>query len=129
MPATIEIQDEANNTYERHQVILGPGGSYEVWTSLEGTYQVLAKSSHWLRRGRVQEIGSEGANFVDFFLINGDADGDNEVGPGDFGRLAHAFGSSLGDFRFDRNADFDGDDEVGPSDFGVLSSHFGESGD
>ena len=64
-----------------------------------------------------------------FSLINGDIDGDNEVGPGDFGILSSAFGSVDGDPNWDPEADLDGDGEVGPSDFGILSANFGLSGD
>lgn len=62
-------------------------------------------------------------------MLNGDVNGDNEVGPADFTLLSAAFGSMLGDPPFNASADLNGDDEVGPSDFTILSGSFGELGD
>ena len=94
-----------------------------------GMYEITMEGSHWLRES------TEGLSFSDdimglqFALINGDVDDDNEIGPGDFGALSSAFGSVDGDGNWNLNADLDEDGEVGPSDFGILSANFGLAGD
>jgi len=95
-----------------------------------GVYNFFAKGSHGLRklRGTVN-VTASGATGVNFTLINGDVDGDNEVGPGDFGALATAFLSVSGDPNWNVEADLDGDGEVGPGDFGILATNFLTSGD
>ena len=107
-----------------------PDGSFAFQTSLTGDVWISAKASHWLcqRLGSPITIGTSGVSNLAFSLVNGDIDGDNEVGPGDFGELSAAFGSVDGDANWNLQADLDGDQEVGPSDFGILSSNFGESG-
>lgn len=95
-----------------------------------GTYTVRVKASHWLARAIDDvTIGINGAATISTSLINGDVDRDNEVGPGDFSRLAAAFLSAPGDSNWDANADLEGDGEVGPGDFGILSNNFLLSGD
>jgi hypothetical protein len=59
-----------------------------------------------------------------FFLLNGDADHDRTVGPGDFNLLASHFGQSGQTWG---NGDFDGDGVVGPGDFNLLASRFGST--
>lgn len=112
-----------------NNVALDAGGAYSVNTTLAaGTYDVFIKGSHWLRK--LSDDASFAPNAtVSLTLTNGDVDGDNEVGPGDFGALSSAFGSVDGDSNWNAMADLDGDGEVGPSDFGILSANFGTSGD
>lgn len=114
-------------------VTLNASGNY-TWTLpstiAAGTYDVYAKGSHWLRRrlGNVN-IPAAGASNVNFTLINGDVNNDNEVGPADFSTLSTAFGSFLGDPSYNAAADLNGDEEVGPADFAILATAFGEFGD
>jgi hypothetical protein len=54
-----------------------------------------------------------------------DLDGDGAVGLSDFAAVRMAFGSALGDARYDADADFDADGAVGLTDFGLLRSRFG----
>lgn len=99
-------------------------------TVAPGTYTAYVKGRTHLRKaipGVV--VNADGADLGSVSLTNGDVDGDNEVGPGDFGQLSSAFGSVDGDGNWNANADLDRDGEVGPSDFGILSANFGESGD
>ena len=94
-----------------------------------GTGRVLTmKKNHWLKSGAESLDINADLSAIDFSLKNGDVDGDNEIGPGDFGQLSSAFGSVSGDANWNALADLDGDAEVGPSDFGILSANFGEAG-
>lgn len=112
-------------------VELGPLGAWAVTTTRRGEHELYVKASHWLRQRLPNTINvtDNGPHGLGFYLLNGDCDGDNEVGPGDFGALSSAFGSVEGDSNWDANADLDGDGEVGPSDFGILSTNFGAAGD
>lgn len=109
---------------------LDANSRYVSYQNVNAHPDVTAKVSHWLAKEMPQVIlvPGEFAN-QDFTLINGDVDGDNEIGPGDFGALSSAFGSSFGDAGYTDNADLDGDGEIGPSDFGILSANFGLAGD
>lgn len=62
-------------------------------------------------------------------LTNGDADGDNEVGPGDFEQIVASFGTAFGDPGWRTLDDLDGDGEVGPGDFEIAVNNFGIAGD
>ena len=88
-----------------------------------------AKGTHWLRQRRSNVAISSPSAQLDFSLINGDCDGDNEVTLVDFGQLAVSFGKSLGDAGFNANADLDGDAEVTLVDLGILNTSFGLAGD
>lgn len=57
-------------------------------------------------------------------LLNGDADFDGQVGPGDFNLLATNFGKTGEKWS---QGDFDFDGVVGPGDFNLLASNFGRS--
>lgn len=128
---TFEVREVGGFTpLEVHTVTLGPGGTYSFATSQpDGSYDVTAKGTHWLRQlnGGVAFIG--GASNVDFDLINGDADPDNEVNLVDAGALSAAFGSIEGDPNWNANADLNKDGEVNLVDWGILSARFGLAGD
>lgn len=89
---------------------------------------MAAKASHWLRQVR-RNISVVGNTTVNFSLVNGDVDGDNEVSLLDFGALVSAFGSVPGEVGWNPNADLDGDEEVSLIDFGILVRNFGMAGD
>lgn len=95
-----------------------------------GNYVVRIKSSHWLaKRSGTVAISSTGAANVNLTLLNGDVDGDNEIGGGDLSELSSAYLSVPGDGNWNVEADLDGDGEVGSSDLSILSTRFGLSGD
>lgn len=48
-----------------------------------GTHTIKLKASHWLARDTVASFSVLGNNSINHSLINGDSDGDNEVGGGD----------------------------------------------
>lgn len=112
-------------------VELGPLGAWAITTTNRGDHELYVKSSHWLRQKLPNfiTITDNGVHGLGFYLLNGDCDGDNEVGPGDFAILADAFLSVDGDPNWNVVADLDGDGEVGPGDFGLLSTNFLAAGD
>lgn len=127
--ARIILKDADGFEMEVHNVELDSEGGYTVETGLQGEVTLCAKSSHWLQRCRNINITENGATVGLISLINGDVDGDNEIGPGDFRDFVHAFMTVPGDPRWNPQADLDGDEEVGPSDFSILASNFGEQGE
>jgi len=112
---------------------LGVGGTYtlNMGTSVPaGNYDVYLKGSHWLRK-KVANLAftATGRSGVNATLVNGDSDGDNEVGGGDLSVVSTAFLSAIGDPGYTDLADLDGDGEVGSSDLSILSANFLLSGD
>ncbi|MEJ5251290.1 MAG: hypothetical protein HPY54_16400 [Chthonomonadetes bacterium] len=129
IPVTFEIRNPGETTpVETHVVHPDSTGAYEFATSLSGTFDVSAKASHWLRQV-IPGVNLTGSVTLNFSLVNGDIDGDNEVTLFDFGALVAAFGSMPGDSNWNPDADLDGDEEVTLFDFGVLVRNFGAIGD
>lgn len=94
-----------------------------------GSYLASVKVTPWLRKN-VGPINTAVSNSnVNFVLINGDCDGDNEVSIGDYAVLSAAFGSSQGDPTWNPDADLNGDLSVDIGDFAIMSSNFGQVGD
>lgn len=130
----IQVREVGSQTSQQTQnVVLNASGNFSF--DLAGTlqanaYDFTAKGTHWLRklRGNVS-IGATGATGVDFSLVNGDVDGDNEVGIGDYSILSASFGLSLGDPGYDPMADLNGDESVDIGDYAILSARFGAFGD
>lgn len=94
-----------------------------------GSHTVKIKASHWLARDTVANFGVAGNTAINHSLINGDSDGDNEVGGGDLSIVSAAFLTAVGDAGYNPDADLDGDGEVGSSDLSILSANFLLSGD
>lgn len=104
-------------------------GAFTFSTGLRGNIEIRFSGSHWLGFRGAYTLGSTGLSGINLTLKNGDANGDNEVGPADFTVLSGAFGSMEGDSGFIPGADFNEDDEIGPADFTILSRNFGLQGD
>jgi len=129
VPVTIEIREpDTLNAVETHVVQLDSTGRYSFHTLLQGSYDLSAKAPHWLRQ-TLRRVTLQAGAQVDFSLVNGDVDGDNEVSLSDFGWLVAAFGSVPGDANWSPNADLNGDEEVSLLDLGILVRHFGVAGD
>lgn len=119
---------------ETVNAILSPTGTFSFALAPDnlpaGVYDVTAKGSHWLRQKTASvSIAPNGASGLTFSLANGDIDGDNEIGIGDFSPLSAAFGTSEGDPGWNALADLNGDGSVDIGDFAILSSNFGMIGD
>jgi hypothetical protein len=129
IPVLIQIRNPGEVTpIGQHEVFLDSSGRFYFVTSLEGVYDFAAKAPHWLRRVE-PGVQITSSTVVNFTLINGDIDGDNEVTLFDFGQLVAAFGSVPGAPHWNADADLDGDEEVTLFDFGVLVRNFGVMGD
>lgn len=125
----IRPRDSFDNV-ETHEVQLDANGNYSLETSLNGEYDITCQGTHWLRKLMpiaMPDVG--GQVVVDFSVVNGDVDGDNEVTLVDYGQIAAAYGSAEGDPNWNENADLNGDGEVNLVDVGILAARFGEAGD
>jgi hypothetical protein len=127
---TLELYTEGTSTLvETLQAPLDGNAEFSVEVSEAGNYDVVISGDHWLRR-RVASltIDASGAQFA-ADMVNGDADGNNRVGSGDYLALVNAWGSTPGDSTWDASVDFDGNDRIGSGDFLILVSNYGQIGD
>lgn len=129
VPVQLQVRAVGNPTpLQVHTLSLIPAGEYSLVAPLDGEYDLSAKGSRWLRQTRTNVTVADSA-VVNFSLVNGDVDGDNEVTLLDFGALVAAFGSLPGDVNWNPEADLDGDEGVTLLDFGILVQNFGAIGD
>ncbi len=117
-------------TVDSQTVTLASDGSYSIQTSVRGLVTVRAKAWHWLRASSAElDLTNAGLTGVDFSLLNGDVDTDNEVAIGDYSLLSAAFNSAPGDANWDPASDLNGDDGVDIGDYAILSANYGVVGD
>lgn len=133
-PVWFEVVDgNGNVVHSVKRFLRGTTGEYSLKFPAfisSGTYGIRVKGAHWLSKLETGvSVAAPNTTTLNFTLINGDVDGDNEVGPGDFGALATAFLSVAGDPNWNVNADLDGDGEVGPGDFSILANNFLNAGE
>jgi len=90
-----------------------------------GTYtiRVYAASGSW--DGIAKETDYE--NITVTVRILGDVNGDGVVDGSDLTRLSKAYGSELGDSKWDEDCDFNRDDKVDASDLFDLGKNYGKS--
>ena len=95
-----------------------------------GNYDVSVKVGHWLRKTVAVDTasGSVISNVI-LRMANGDVDGDNEVGIGDYAILSSAYGTEFGDSGFNAMADLNEDLGVDVADYAILSANYGTQGD
>ena len=62
-------------------------------------------------------------------LLNGDCDGDNEVGIGDYAMVSAAYNSTPVDPNWNELADLNDDGSVDIADYAVSSANYGQHGD
>ncbi|MBX7135910.1 MAG: hypothetical protein K1X67_24845 [Fimbriimonadaceae bacterium] len=123
---TFEVMDTGTSTVQTTATAtLGVGGTYSMNPNVPiGTYDVYVKASHWLRKARTTlSLTAGGVTGIGFTVTNGDIDGDNEVGIGDYGILSVQYGTT------NPQSDLNGDGEVDIADYSILSTHYGQVGD
>lgn len=130
IPVSVELIDSASNSTLFENLFMDTRGFVTVTAPAAGTYDVRVKASHWLSKLVVGAPVSSNGNYgLSVSLLNGDVDGDNEVGGSDLSEVSAAFLSAAGDPNFSEAADLDGDGEVGSSDLSTLSANFLLAGD
>ncbi|MBX7133172.1 MAG: hypothetical protein K1X67_10895 [Fimbriimonadaceae bacterium] len=124
----VELVIRKDGTDHFNFVPLGPGGAFELETGFGGPAEILVKNWHWLRKSS-GPITLGQPIVLDFSLTNGDCDGDNEVGIGDYALISSSYGLVPGDENYLYEADLNGDEEVGIADYAILSANYGMMGD
>jgi WD40 repeat protein len=95
-----------------------------------GTYDVAAKSATTLRKRLASvDLSASRPSALNFTLLNGDCDGDNQVTIADYVILSNAFERTPTMIGWDARADLDGDGRVTILDFLVLSANYERVGD
>lgn len=106
---------------------LDADGHFVLYTAAAAVpHTLVVKGSHWLAGGILGV--TPGQRNLNFNLVNGDGDGDNEVGSSDLSLLSEAFLSTLGEVNYLASIDLDDDGEVGSNDLSILSMNFLETG-
>lgn len=110
--------------------LLDASGNFQFTLPNQGTYSVVAQGRHWLGKKLTPvTVGAAGASGLNFILVNGDIDGDNEVGIGDYSQLSEAYLSTYLAPTWNEDADLNGDEEVDIGDYSVLAANYGILGD
>ncbi len=123
-PVVIEFRPPGNPVpVATYNVTLNALGNYSVASVLNGTYDIAAKGTNWLRQklGSVVVNGATGANFS---LTNGDGEVNNAVDLGDLNRCLVDFATVGVD-----PADLDKDLVVGVPDLNIVLTNFAIVGD
>lgn len=135
--ADFEIRQAGTTTpLVTRRLALGPNGEFKLMAYVNlsavvtGDFDISVKKSHWLRQ-TIGPISMTGATVTGLTIscVNGDADGDNEVGIGDFALVSAAYNTSFGDAGYVIDADFNHDDAIDIADYAILSSNYGLTGD
>jgi hypothetical protein len=105
-------------------------GNFTVLNVPVGNYNIGVKSSHTLRRIKLnQNIVFSGNNFDFGLLLEGDVNKDNFVSALDLGPLLSSYNKTSGDPGFIINADLNGDGYVTALDLGLLLSNYNTAGE
>ncbi len=122
---TVEVRDLSDNLLDRRTFAGGATATnFSFFTTARGAVTITIDGSTFLKRRLDATIGAAETVF-NTTLLNGDVDGDAEVGPGDFEAVVSGFGLPFGDPNYVAAADLDKDGEIGPSDFELVVNNFG----
>lgn len=102
---------------------LAADGSFSHFMNAPGTVDVYTKFAHWLGASVKNVDANDTVNFGTLQLVNGDADGDNQVTLFDYLVLDGNFGGT--DFM----ADLDADGQVTLFDYLIIDAVFGARGE
>lgn len=109
-------------------VSVASNGAFSVKTSRRGLTSVGIQGTHWLRTTGSVNITNDGGTISPISMMNGDCDGNNDVGTDDYLIINASFDLSLGDSGYDARGDLTGDDYVGTDDYLILNKNFDKSG-
>lgn len=113
---------------ESFSLPLRADGKISFTSNRAGSRSLRIRGRTWIYKAVPVTIGTAHQT-VSVSLINGDINGDNEVGAADFSQLAAAYDAVPEDPNFVRNADLNGDEEVGAADFSILAANYDEVGE
>lgn len=129
-PVDFWFVPEAGGAELGAQGAIQPDGSFHIVApSPVGRYWLYAKPTHWLAKRILIDTSLGSVGDVSLQVTNGDCDGDNEVGIGDYAILSGAYNAGPGDLEWMANADLNGDESVDIADYAILSANYGRTGD
>jgi hypothetical protein len=113
------------------QITTAADGSYALNLVPEGTYDLTAKGSKWLKQKQPNSsVLGGGVTTVDFLsLKGGDANNSNNVNILDLNILKGTYGKMSGQPGYDDRADFNKTNSVNILDLNILKSNYGKAGD
>jgi hypothetical protein len=134
----IQFVDPLENTVmEEYGALLDAQGNYSVKTRNPGAIRIRVKASHWLSRSLIMDF-SNNVSGLNFSLINGDVDGDNEVTILDYLVVSKYYEktSEMSDWKSPdsdgiapQDADVDGDGEISILDYLIVSGNYEKAGE
>jgi hypothetical protein len=128
--AQVEFRNASGNVVATANAALDASGNYTVLAPApDGAYDMVVRGTHWLAQKRSVNTTSADETGANFSLINGDADGDNEVSILDYIMLSTGYGTTSADPTFPYGADLDDDAEITILDYITLSTNYGKAGD
>lgn len=131
-PLTLQLMQPGTNTVLA-QLPLGATGigsaQFNLLSATAGMVDIVIGGSGFLTK-RWANIDLNACDPVlSGALVNGDINGDNEIGAADFSLLAAAYDTVSGDPGFSAAADLNGDGEVGAADFSILAGNYDAVGE
>ena len=120
---------QTNQLARYPNVALTASGEFSFNSNFIGLMTITVKGESTLAKALGSDLSAAGLQTNPYLLINGDGDGDNEVGPGDFELVVSKFGLDSSSSEYVKAVDLDRDGEIGPSDFEIVVGNFGLAGD
>lgn len=129
--ATLEFRAPGSTVAVATVVVqLSPNGAFEVAApNPPGAYGLSVKHTHWLRKTSILDTTNGSVTGMVIPLKNGDIDGDNEIGIGDYSVLSAAYGSVPGESNWIESSDLNHDLEINIVDYALMSLNYGSVGD
>lgn len=124
LSGVIEFREPGtSNVLVSAPVMVGSTSTYDASAVPQGVYDVSIKVANWLRKTAKDVAVVDGTISQNFTLMNGDADGSNQVDVFDLNRLLVHFGQAVTD------GDLDWDGWVTIFDLNPLLINFSKAGD
>jgi subtilisin family serine protease len=125
---TVKIRSGSTVLQTNTVPMTGLTGSFSFNTGFYGVNDIVIQGPSYLRRV-MPAVELTAFTSVSTNLINGDINGDNVIGTGDFNALRAAWGSIPANSNWNANADLDGNGVIGTGDFNILRANWGAVGD
>lgn len=129
--STIDYYDSDGNIDASDYIVWRQGLGHDFKAKTPDVPGIYYPSLQWgtFLRQKLGPIDTTTNQTINFELINGDVELDNEVNLVDYASVSASFGSVHGDPNWNPRADLNGDGEVNLFDAGIVSANFGLAGD
>jgi hypothetical protein len=124
---TFTIQSAPAGSGTDQTVTLSASGAYTLSVPA-GTYNIAAKGDRWLEAVVLNVDASSSVSGVNFTLIPGDLNGDNQISLADLLLLLKAYGSTPNSSNWNPVADLNCDGQVSLTDLLLLLKNYGKVG-